>query len=489
MLRAACLLPLLALTTTSIAAAEPSVRSLTLSQAIHKAVGHSPALAISRADYDAAVGARQSAAGLDDPVLTATQSYNGARPSDASGLSRSDNLQFGVGLTQPLPTGGSVSLGLSAGWQDGLTAAPTGGSSTTALWSSSAQLTLSHSLARGLGVGVARAPQRRARIGVEIADVQRHAIAAALLRDVTRAYWELYYAERELEIRRAAAAAAHEQLQIVRANVEVGKQSPSATAEIDVAIAQRAADAIAAEGQRVERALELAQQIGADLSAAVIQWRTVEAPSSEACLPPPDEVIAHAEAENSELLAARARIQLAAVDVDVTRDARLPQLDVSISAGPIGLAPRLDDALSQLGRFKGHSVTTSLIFSEPLPNRAANGALASARATAERAAHTEAALRQQLRASALSLVASADRAARQAELLTPAMAAADLDLEAERARFVAGRSTNFDVLRRQDEVAQVRLRQARVQVDYQEAVAAVEALTGQILQRWGVTLR
>ena len=59
----------------------------------------------------------------------------------------------------------------------------------------------------------------------------------------------------------------------------------------------------------------------------------------------------------------------------------------------------------------------------------------------------------------------------------------------EHARFDVGRTTNFEVLRRQDELAQAQLRQARAKADYRIAVASLQSLTGALLARHGVELR
>ena len=47
-----------------------------------------------------------------------------------------------------------------------------------------------------------------------------------------------------------------------------------------------------------------------------------------------------------------------------------------------------------------------------------------------------------------------------------------------------GRSTSFDVLRRQEELAQAQLRQARARIDLLAAQAALGALTGEILDSY-----
>jgi outer membrane protein TolC len=72
--------------------------------------------------------------------------------------------------------------------------------------------------------------------------------------------------------------------------------------------------------------------------------------------------------------------------------------------------------------------------------------------------------------------------------MEPAIAQANLDLDGERARFEVGRATNFDVLRRQQELTDTQLRLARAKTDYLQAEAALAALTGDILDRFGVSV-
>ena len=64
-----------------------------------------------------------------------------------------------------------------------------------------------------------------------------------------------------------------------------------------------------------------------------------------------------------------------------------------------------------------------------------------------------------------------------------------INLNAEKARFEVGRTTNFEVLRRQDELAQAQLRQARARVDYLKARSLVDSLTGDLLPAYGVKLQ
>ena len=66
---------------------------------------------------------------------------------------------------------------------------------------------------------------------------------------------------------------------------------------------------------------------------------------------------------------------------------------------------------------------------------------------------------------------------------------AELDLEGEEARFQASRSTNFDVLRRQQALTEVRVRLLRARADGAQAAAALDAVTDDILARHGLAIR
>jgi outer membrane protein len=192
---------------------------------------------------------------------------------------------------------------------------------------------------------------------------------------------------------------------------------------------------------------------------------------------------------NFDLLVARANLQSAGVDVAVARNGKLPQLDATLSGGPLGTNGNAGPAFAQMGRFGAFSMSASLQLTQPTLNRTARGLDVAARAARRKADLNETSVRQLVQANATRALSGAANAGRRMALLSPMSDVAHRDLEAERARFTAGRSTNFDVLRRQDEVAQVELRRLRARVDYAQSMATVQALTGEILPRLGVTLK
>jgi outer membrane protein TolC len=274
----------------------------------------------------------------------------------------------------------------------------------------------------------------------------------------------------------------------VSAQIEVGKQPPSASAEVEVTIALRDEATLLAEQSLVERSIELERLMGQPATAE--RWlAAADDPQLERELPPPSEALSDAVARSPQLLLVRTQGRAAQIEVEVTANGLLPQLDLSFSGGTVGNAADAGAAFAQLGQTGSYSVSAGLVFQLPLQNRAARGTRVAAQHGLRRARLDEAEVRNQIAAAVARLCALARTAGQRAAVLTRSTDAAALDLAAERARFEVGRSSNFDVLRRQEEVALVQLGQARARVEQAKALAALAALSGRILDQFGVDVR
>jgi outer membrane protein len=486
--------------TVRVDAAEPEaepLRTIGLKEIVALALDHSPALGAAVADVDYAAGQALAARGLDDLSLDAYGQWTENRHPLVAGTpvqtTATDDVLGWAQLTQPLPTGGKIGLRLSNEWTRSQfeTQNVAGGfdPSASTVWAPSLQLVLSHSLLRGIGVHTARAQKFKTAALRDQATLLRAATAAVLVRDVVSAYWELAYAREELGIRRALAAAARGQLEIVKANIEVGKQPPSASAEVLVSIAQRDEDALVSEQAARERSLDLERLVGLGVDARAPRLAAAERMTPPETLPPVADVLDEARKHNPQLWAANATARAAAVDVEVTENGMLPQLDLSFAGGPQGNATDPSTAFAQLGKFQAYGLMGSLTFSEPIPRHYARGTRQSAEALLHKAKLSSDDIRVQIDTTVLRLTSAIEATRRRIEVLGPANESASLDLEAERARFEVGRSTNFDVLRRQEEVASVKLRQARARADYLKSMAALGAVTNDILERYEVVLK
>ena len=70
-----------------------------------------------------------------------------------------------------------------------------------------------------------------------------------------------------------------------------------------------------------------------------------------------------------------------------------------------------------------------------------------------------------------------------------AISLAEQNITAEQKRFELGKTTNFEVLRRQEELEQARLRHAAAVTDYLSARADLDGLSGAILPRYGIIMQ
>jgi outer membrane protein TolC len=473
-------------------------RPLTVRDAVDLALRHNPTLGSASADVRAAAANVEAAQGIDDFLFESGSRYAYTELSNEreSAMSGPDVVyrtgSFGLSLIKPLSTGGQIGLGVMGVYTRAdyerladLTSkvGPTGVEG----YQTSLQLTFQHSLLRGGGASVARADQRRARAMTEVASLTRQSIAAQLLQDVVVSYWDLFYVTRELEIRRTAAASAREQYRRVQANIEVGKQPRSALAEIEVAIALRDEAALLTDQLRVDRALELGRLCG--LSPAALAADDIvasEAPRTTSARRDRDSSLAEALRRNPLLAAVRAKGRAATIEVDVTRNALLPRFDVFAAAGPLANDAGLHRSLEELSKFGGYTITAGFTFQHPIGRHAARGMRDAASEGVRKAQLSEAEIAAELAAAVVRGTQAVDTARRRVEVLAGSLQTSALDLEAERARFEVGRSTNFDVLRRQEAFASVQLAHLRAQVDLMKALASVDALTGRILVDYAV---
>ena len=74
-------------------------------------------------------------------------------------------------------------------------------------------------------------------------------------------------------------------------------------------------------------------------------------------------------------------------------------------------------------------------------------------------------------------------------LAAKAIIMAEENVRSERASFMAARTTNFQVMQRQTELMESRLRRGQAVADYHKAVAQLQFLSGVILEQYRVNVK
>ena len=97
-------------------------------------------------------------------------------------------------------------------------------------------------------------------------------------------------------------------------------------------------------------------------------------------------------------------------------------------------------------------------------------------------------VRQQVAAGVIRAANGLRTASKVMEVADISLELAKENLEAEQARFEVGRSTNYDVLQRLDEVDSAAASALSTQINYLKALVQLQALNGEILPAYGLDL-
>jgi outer membrane protein TolC len=174
------------------------------------------------------------------------------------------------------------------------------------------------------------------------------------------------------------------------------------------------------------------------------------------------------------------------VDLAVAQDQVRPQLDLTLSGALLGQGEGAAEALGSVS--EGYEVTVGLNLSFELSG-AASKQRDAARARRKRIEIDRKDLERQIETQVVTAVHGVTSARTRVMLAEKAIDVAEENVRAERASFMASRTTNFQVMQRQTELVEARLRRGRAIADWHKAVAQLQFLSGIILDQYRVGVR
>jgi outer membrane protein TolC len=488
--RAACVAFVLTIAPAATLVADDQPRRSTqigLPEVLQVALRKSPTLTRAFIDVDIARADVLAAQGLDDFTITGTALVSRAQSFDYAGSTggffQQDLVSIDLGVTRSLSTGGTISGALSG--QRVKDTFRVEGMPTLSLFDgfgTAVTVSALQPLVRGRGERVARADVRRAAIARDVATLQQTAEALETAKDVIIAYWQVAHAVQVVAIRAEGVKLATQQLRITERAVRAGTVSPTEGLAAEQAIALREQAVLLAQVELSQLSLELRRRAGLELG------REIDlTPTTPLAVPgqtfEPEAAIARALAENPTLALLAARGKGAEVDIDVAEDAVRPRVDIFASVGTGSRAAQTSAAVEQLGSFENPAFTVSLRYEQQLGARAARGATERARGVRRRARVDLEEARREIVVSVSHAIDLLRAARKRIEVSERAIGLVRRTLEIEQTRFANGKSTNFDVLLRQDELQQASLARALAVADALAAEATVHALTGDLLAR------
>jgi outer membrane protein len=413
-------------------------------------------------------------------------------PNDQSAGANTGGV-FDLSLSRALESGGNLSLavqGRATGSTQSFACGTLPGVATQCnIYTPTATLAFTQPFLRGFGREIAEANLYKARVNENLALLNRQAQAANTVRDTIIAYWELAYQTQDLEIQRFSETLAREQLRTTEAQIQVGKMGELGAAAVRRAIATAQQAEASSEQALMGRALDLQRLFGAGVPSRFVGYKAADALDASGHDVDVDAETKHALDASPALKSIKMGLALNATDVRVALDSMRPQLNFLGSVSEGGRNHQLGESLRQMTNPSYTEYAAGITFSLPFENRAARGATEVARAAADGAQLDAHDLELGIRDTAARMAAQIRSAGARVEYGRAAVTYSEQNLKAEQARFQVGTSTNNDVLLRQQELRQAQISVARATADLLEGDIALSALTGDILDMYGITLR
>jgi len=414
-----------------------------------------------------------------------TQTFIGGpfTSSDTTSFNRSLTL----GSTKAFGWGGNLSLNYAPTYRFSKGAVNGGPETpfTTNPYDGSFSATYTQSLLKGFGRASTESRLIVARKSAQAADLNFQLSIINLVASTESLYWDVVYAQRNLDNKQQALALAQKQLNENQIRVQVGTLAPIEVTSSEASVAQAQQDIIAAEAQLLNAKDALIRAL----------YPSSERPASMEPADAPDLKPLTLDEGTAEKQALTNRVELKTARLDLeskqaletaANNRTLPQLDafatyVGNAASQIpseGLASVNKDLTK--GTYPGYTV--GLQFSMPIQNRAARGSQAQARANRRQS-------ELGLRDLELGITLEVRQAVRNLDASGKGVVAAEKtrifrekDLEAEQKKFENGMSTNFLVLSKLNDLNTAKGNELQAQITYAKAVTTLEKALGHLLE-------
>lgn len=459
---------------------------LTLAQCIARALQKNFDLEIGRFTPAIAQDSIKVAGGSYDPVLTVS-GFHGKNTMGVTSLtpaSSSLTSDLRVGVTQQLYSGTTLSASSQLD-RSKLNPASLAGALNPAY---NADLTLSvrQNLLSGFGTEVNQATLNRARIGLDIANLNFKAQALTVIQQTENAYYNLVFAREQLAVFKASFALAnrlHDEAK-TRRNTGVATNLDVLSAEVGVANARR--NVLLAEQSvknQQDTLLALIGQFELDHAIGPVRF-----PEVETAVPAFASSYQLAKQNQPDYLASVAAINQLKLDLVVAKDATKPDLSVGAALGLSGNNGSGHDAFNDALDRQNHSWQVDFSFSYPWGQAAAKARYRQSLATLNQEQSRLRQLEQSIEVQVRSAVRSVETNLESVQIATLAAKLSEQQYELEKAKFDAGQSTSYRVLQAQTDLDTARVNQLQAKVTLNTAIAALHRIEGSSLQRYAVTL-
>jgi outer membrane protein TolC len=379
-------------------------------------------------------------------------------------------------------------------------------------------VTITQPLLRGFGIDLNRRFIRIARNNQKISDYVFKQQVISTVYGVIRLYEDLVALDEDLNVKRETLTTAQRLYEDNRNKVEQGTLAPVELTRANAEVAAARQDMINADGYAREQELILKNVLSRDFQADP-QFREIRIiPTDPLAIEPlPTQTAMELEQlalrNRPELQAANLQVTNAEINIQGTRNALLPELDVVANASNAGLAGAVNSAYvpaagvplptrgAYLGLGGGYGSALAQILDRdyptysiglnltlPVRNRIAQADLARDELQLRQSQVRTKQVENQIRVEVEDALIAVQRTRAAYEAAVEARKLQEESLEIEQERFNVGLSTNFLVIQYQSYVAQARSTEVAALDAYAKARLQLERATGTTLPNHDVSI-
>jgi len=449
---------------------------LSLREAVETALANNLNLTLRREDANFAAGSIDIARSRFDRLLNVDTGVESSRrtPIFIGGASEEDSSHLDAAVSKRFTTGTEVELG----WLNSRYDSDIPGQLINPSYESTLELGISQPLLRGWGRDIQTGQTVAAEIDLTAATYQVSSTAADLAAEVKRGYWELVFAWQDIEVKQFSVTLAQKLLDETITKIAAGTLAEVEIYQPQSEVARREEDLIASE-----RAIGVAED-ELKLLLNSNDWQTpftpIDTPRTDPVRLEPEKILETAFDNRPDLKAAESSVAAARIRQTLAEDDLRPSLDLNGRIDYGGLDQGYGDALDSAVDDPDTRWRVGLQLTVPLDNSAAKGSLQQARALHARAKTSKQLLQLEITRSVRTTVRDVELAIKAMEATRKTSLASRKALEAEQAKFDAGRSTTIDVLIAQEAYAQALSQEKRTNILYAQALAELDRIQGLI---------
>jgi len=427
--------------------------------------------------------------GIYNPRLTLDTAFNYSETEavstfqTGSALNRNSKFTVTPGISQLVPSGGTVGLAFNNAYNKNNTSKER--SPLNEYWTSDVSLNFSQPLLKNFG----REPTE---LGIMVAmgnkEGSTERFKTKLLDTVARVrneYYRLYLLREELEVKRTSLSLARKILSDTQARVKAGVLPAMEILNAEFGVASREKELIDAE-----RAVRNQNDFLRVLLQLPVQGEIVptDVPTREPFQANEEEMVRRALENRPELLEQRSNLRTSELQMKVARNRTLPDLNLNTSLALTGIDRKYNRDVEKVGSGDYPVWNVGLSFQYPLGNDAAMNEYIRSRLQVEQIRTQIRSLESTVENDVKIAIRSIETNFKQIEVTDRGKAFAEERLRSFIKKNEVGLATTKDVLDVENDLATAKDNQIKALVGYSEAITQLWRVTGELLEKLGITV-